>query len=85
MSYNDFFRSLTPFAYIPWNEDNGASYFKDGEHTPEALALADVNQDGRIDFPEFIFFITILQIPESMIRMMFKKKGDPEKGTMKRE
>ena len=44
--------------------------------------MADVNQDGKIDFPEFIFFITILQIPESMVRMMFKKKGDPETKTL---
>jgi calcium uptake protein 1, mitochondrial len=49
------------------------------------LALADVNKDGKIDFCEFVFFLTILQLPDIEILNVFRKKGSPEKFTMNKE
>lgn len=60
MSYHDFFRTLTPYNYQKAKEavENEPGYFE--THKPEVLKIADVNQDGKIDFPEFLFFITVL-------------------------
>jgi Ca2+-binding EF-hand superfamily protein len=70
MSYNDFFRSITPYNYHP-ARSNPQEYFD--KFKPEILELADINKDGFIDFPEFFFFVTILQLPEKDIRRAFKK------------
>lgn len=82
MSYDDFFRSLTPFSFHPIDEEK-ESYFN--KFSPKIFKLADVNQDGKIDFPEFIFFITLLQLPEREVLEVFRKKGDPETKTMSRD
>ncbi len=72
MSYDNFFHSMTPYSYTASDEEAN-KYLE--THSPEVLKLVDVNQDGLIDFPEFIFFITILQLPEGEVRNVFAKKG----------
>jgi Ca2+-binding EF-hand superfamily protein len=72
MSYSDFFKALTPYNYTSVKDMD--DYFK--ENTISALKLADVNGDGVIDFTEFFFFITIMQIPENIVREVFEKNGD---------
>jgi len=37
------------------------------------LKIADVNGDGVISFPEFFFFITLLQLPDSVLIQEFSK------------
>lgn len=71
MSYSDFFRSLTPYNYTE-NKDM-SDYFE--KNDVQALKVADVNGDGVIDFTEFFFFITIIQLPESIIRKVFAEHG----------
>lgn len=56
MSYQDFFKSLTPYNYTTLKDNK--SYFE--KYNPEIMKVADVNLDGVISFPEFFFFITIL-------------------------
>lgn len=76
MTYEDFFYSLTPYSFHPHPEEEKLKkYF---ENPPEILQLADINKDGKIDFPEFIFFLTILQLPEIEILNVFRKKGTSE-------
>jgi len=72
MSYADFFKALTPYNYTEMREMS--SYFENNEIA--ALKLADVNGDGVIDFTEFFFFITIMQIPETIIEDVFRKHGN---------
>lgn len=38
--------------------------------------MADINNDGVISFPEFFFFITILQLPLGLLAKEFAQK-DP--------
>jgi len=74
MSYDDFFNSLTPFNFHKQEKgENEKHYFE--KFTPKVLKIADANNDGKIDFPEFIFFLTLLQLPESEIFQVFKRKG----------
>lgn len=68
----DFFFSLTPYSFNEQPE-NKKNYFED--HTPEIMSLVDVNGDKKIDFNEYIFFITILQLHEGEILRTFEKIG----------
>lgn len=80
MSYSDFFRALTPYNYTEL-KDNKA-YFE--KFKPDVLKVADANSDGVISFPEFIFFITILQLPIGLLAKEFAK-ADPKELKMNRE
>jgi hypothetical protein len=46
--------------------------------------VADSNNDGVISFPEFFFFITILQLPESLVYQEFSR-ADPKDLKMTKE
>ena len=80
MSYGDFFRALTPYNHSEI-KDNKA-YFE--KHKPDILKVADSNNDGVISFPEFFFFITILQMPLGLIAKEFAKH-DKDGGKMSKE
>lgn len=69
MSYSDFFRALTPYNYTEMKSNK--AYFE--KYKPDILKIADVNGDGVISFPEFFFFITILQLPDSIVYNEFSK------------
>ena len=82
MSYGDFFHALTPFNYMPRPEKEEAdSYFK--KYKSHVLEVADVNKDGVIDFTEFFFFVTILQLPDDEVRRTFDEVG--EEGVLTQE
>ena len=68
MSFSDFFRALTPYNFTEI-KDNKA-YFE--KYTPEILKIADADGSGEISFPEFFFFVTILQLPEGLLLREFK-------------
>jgi len=72
MSYNDFFKALTPYNYTEIKDNK--KYFE--KFTPDVLKVADSNNDGVISFPEFFFFITILQMPLGLIAKEFVKGGN---------
>jgi Ca2+-binding EF-hand superfamily protein len=81
MSYKDFFHSLTPYSFhVPSEEKK--DYFE--EHTPQIMTLVDVNNDKKIDFNEYIFFITILQLNEGEMIRTFEKV-DPENKRMTKD
>lgn len=81
MSYKDFFHSLTPYNYdVP--AKGKADYFE--KFQPEILSIADANHDQKIDFDEYIFFVTLLQLPESEI-MRSIEKINPEEHKVNRE
>ena len=67
LSYGDFFKAVTPFSYAPIKDMEG--YLE--SHKVEALRLADCNNDGLISFPEFLFFVTLLQIPDETLAAAF--------------
>ena len=69
MSYQDFFRALTPYNYTELKDNKG--YFD--KNKIDILKVADVDSDGVISFPEFFFFITILQLPDSILAKEFIK------------
>jgi len=80
MSYSDFFRALTPYNYTEIKDNK--SYFE--KFKPDILRVADSNNDGVISFPEFFFFITILQLPIGLLAKEFAKR-DPEGLRMNKE
>ena len=69
MSYADFFRALTPYNYTEIKDMKG--YFE--KFKPDILTVADTNSDGYISFPEFLFFITILQMPIGLLAKEFAR------------
>jgi hypothetical protein len=74
MSYADFFRALTPYNYTEIKDNKG--YFE--KFKPDVLTVADANGDGVISFPEFLFFITILQLPIGLLAKEFAKVDSKE-------
>jgi hypothetical protein len=69
MTYADFFRALTPYNYTEIKDNK--PYFE--KHQPDVLKVADANSDGVISFPEFLFFITILQLPLGILAKEFAR------------
>lgn len=69
MSYADFFRALTPYNYTEIKDNK--PYFE--KYQPDVLKVADANGDGVISFPEFLFFITLLQLPIGLLAKEFAK------------
>jgi hypothetical protein len=80
MSYQDFFRALTPYNFTEIKDTK--EYFEK-YHPEDVLKVADTNNDGVISFPEFMCFITILQLPEGFLEKEFRKLDDPAKGMSK--
>lgn len=80
MSYADFFRALTPYNFTEIKDSK--EYFEK-YHPEDVLKVADSNNDGVISFPEFLCFITILQLPEGFLEKEFRKLEDPTKGMSK--
>jgi hypothetical protein len=80
MSYLDFFRSLTPYNYTEIRDSK--PYFE--KFHPDILKVADSNDDGVISFPEFFFFVTILQIPSSLLANEFLK-ASPDTAKMTKD
>jgi hypothetical protein len=70
MTYGDFFRALTPYNYseIKSNQEYIDKFI---EKVGKVLHLADSDGDGVISFTEFFFFVTVLQLPTSIIHKDF--------------
>lgn len=75
MSYTMFLHAMTPFQFQrPHSKrDFYKQYKKEVDHV---LNIADVDQDGSIDFNEFFFFVLVHQIPTKYIETAFYKAGD---------
>jgi Ca2+-binding EF-hand superfamily protein len=72
MTPRDFVRSITPFNFRGDNADP----FADEGLLPAAfarvMAIADPNGDGRISFPEYVFFTSLLSIPRRYFDVAFR-------------
>lgn len=62
MSYQDFFRCLTPYQYRKSRSKRLIDQFFDKNHDSinEVMKVADVDLDGSISFIEFFVFIVVL-------------------------
>ena len=65
MSYVDFLRTLTPYNYADLKSKEEIEKYleKHGNQIKTVLKLADADGDGSVDFTEFLFFVTVLQMP----------------------
>ncbi|XP_050213497.1 calcium uptake protein, mitochondrial-like [Mercurialis annua] len=79
MTPADLMRAVVP-VFPSSESDRVREGFLRGERVPgelqcqpsEFFMLFDTNNDGLISFPEYIFFVTILSIPESSFSVAFK-------------
>lgn len=53
--------------------------------TPEIMQIVDADHDGKIDFDEYIFFITVLQLPEGEIMRTIEKLNPEERKVNKEQ
>jgi hypothetical protein len=70
MSYADFLHALTPYTFGELN--HGTEKFLE-KHNDLIKKIIDFDGDGSISFPEFVFFLTIFQIPPGILRKSFRK------------
>lgn len=71
MTSDDFFRAMTPHAgnHDPKNPGSGTATLKTSANS--IFKLIDANGDGLLSFQEYIFFVTILSLPEHLFRIAF--------------
>ncbi|KAH9311458.1 hypothetical protein KI387_026493, partial [Taxus chinensis] len=92
MTHADLMRAVVP-VFPP----SGSSLVRDGslrgERPPGELIcppskffmLFDIDEDGFISFPEYIFFVTLLSVPDSDISAAFKMFDRDNDGEIDRE
>ncbi|XP_057959414.1 calcium uptake protein, mitochondrial [Malania oleifera] len=92
MTPADLMRAVVPV--FPPSESNLVRYgYLRGERSPgelrcapsEFFMLFDMNSDGLISFKEYIFFITLLSIPESSFSVAFKMFDIDNSGEIDRD
>eukprot|EP01132_Coremiostelium_polycephalum_P006063 gene6063-7553_t len=73
MTVEDFIRSILPTRF---KESNSKSMKPKSvlklKDLPLSFKIADVDGDGLIDFSEYLFFSTLLSIPENSVPIAFK-------------
>lgn len=92
MSPSDLMRAVVP-VFPPSKSDIVREGYLRGERKPSELQCAastffmlfDTNNDGLISFPEYIFFVTLLSIPESSFNVAFKMFDLDHNGEIDRE
>lgn len=75
MTVQDFIRSLTPYQGILGETDEtdaGQASMQKVSSAVEFFKLADVDGDGLISFPEYMFFLTLLEVPKRMWTTAFE-------------
>jgi len=86
MTYGDFFKALTPYNYGEIKSSEDLEKYIEGFKTRvnKVLHYADADGDGIISFTEFFFFVTVLQLPETIIEKDFKKVDKMDEATFSR-
>ncbi|KAK9706255.1 hypothetical protein RND81_07G113700 [Saponaria officinalis] len=92
MTPGDLMRAVVP-VFPPSESNYVRGGFLKGEKCPGELQCApsqffmlfDTNNDGLISFPEFIFLLTVLSIPESSFSVAFKMFDLDHNGEIDRE
>ena len=76
MSYVDFLRTLTPYNYGDMKSKDEIQKYLDhhGAAIKKVMHIADADGDGSVDFTEFLFFVTIHQMPVSIFASAFFDK-----------
>ena len=66
MTYVDFLKAVTPYNYSDMKSKDEIQKYLEvyGSRINKVMKIADPDGDGSIDFTEFLFFMTILQIPD---------------------
>jgi len=73
MTVEDFIRALIPYEHSALLEKQKPKRRKhDYKSLPAAFKIADQNQDGLISFEEYLFFVTLLSIPEQSFKVAFR-------------
>jgi Ca2+-binding EF-hand superfamily protein len=73
MSFGEFLHALTPYQHGDL-KNNSAKYLE--TKIPRILQMADADASGNISFSEFLFFITLLQMPAKPLRKEFKSRNN---------
>ncbi|KAL9230282.1 hypothetical protein vseg_005655 [Gypsophila vaccaria] len=92
MKPSDLMRAVVP-VFPPSESDLVRDGYLPGERPPgelrcptsEFFMLFDVNSDGLISFKEYIFFLTLLNIPESSFSVAFKMFDIDNNGEIDRD
>ncbi|KAJ0030385.1 hypothetical protein Pint_14734 [Pistacia integerrima] len=92
MTPADLMRAIVP-VFPPSESNRVREGFLRGERVPGELHCApskffmlfDTNNDGLVSFPEYIFFVTLLSIPESSFSVAFKMFDLNNNGEIDRE
>ncbi|WCJ30345.1 Calcium uptake protein mitochondrial [Euphorbia peplus] len=92
MTPADMMRAVVP-VFPPSESHNVREGYLGGERRPgelrcphsEFFMLFDVNNDGLISFKEYIFFVTLLSIPESAFSVAFKMFDVDHSGEIDKE
>jgi Ca2+-binding EF-hand superfamily protein len=76
MTVDDFIRALVPHQYHfePKSQKNKTKTL------PAAFKIADQNGDGLLSFQEYLFFVTLLSIPEKSFKVAFKLMDEDGSG-----
>eukprot|EP01027_Heterolobosea_sp_BB2_P009034 GEZU01013376.1.p1 GENE.GEZU01013376.1~~GEZU01013376.1.p1 ORF type:complete len:327 (-),score=98.37 GEZU01013376.1:37-1017(-) len=71
MTIADFVNAIVPHEFNPSQPlEERAKRIPDG--ITSTLRLFDIDGDGLISFPEYVFFITLLSVPENKVRIAFQ-------------
>lgn len=73
MSYKEFLHCIIPYNHNRPKANKYWSTHKD--EIDHILHYADVDGDGTISFPEFFFFVLVLQTPSKYIYKDFENYG----------
>jgi len=69
MTIDDFIRALIPHQH---NFENTHQQKRSPARLPAAFKIADQDGDGLISFEEYLFFVTLLSIPEQSFKVAFR-------------
>lgn len=74
MSYEDFFRALTPYKYQKPKANK--KYFETyAAQVDKIMRIADVDKEGTVTFTQFFFYVVVCQTPSKHIKTAFGKAG----------
>jgi len=80
MTSEDFIRALVPHQY----HFESKAERKKVKELPAAFKIADQNGDGLISFQEYLFFVSLLSIPERSFKVAFKLMDEDGSGKVDR-
>eukprot|EP01111_Echinosteliopsis_oligospora_P004904 TRINITY_DN1801_c0_g1_i1.p1 TRINITY_DN1801_c0_g1~~TRINITY_DN1801_c0_g1_i1.p1 ORF type:complete len:426 (+),score=105.56 TRINITY_DN1801_c0_g1_i1:78-1280(+) len=81
MTIDDFIRALVPHQFV-FKEGTNKPLKRGTATLPAAFKIADQNQDGLISYEEYLFFISLLSIPEDSFKVAFKMIDEDGSGTL---